>query len=154
VIETPRIAQCAPQELATVVVTKTHSAWRHVLGPALAELKAAVAVQRLTCGTAWYLHYLPRTADATAVEVCVPVRGPVAPVGRVRQAHWARMPVAQAMHQGPYDELPRAWATLRAWLRMEDRLAAADHWECYLVGPESRQTASQWRTDLVLPLQT
>jgi effector-binding domain-containing protein len=153
VIETPRIAQCAPQDLATVVVTQTRSALRHVLGPALAELKAAVAVQRLTCGTAWYLHYLPQTADSTSVEVCVPVRGPVATVGRVRAGHWAGMPVARVTHQGPYDELPRAWAALRAWLRLENRRTAADCWECYLVGPESRQAASQWRTDVVLPLE-
>lgn len=55
--------------------------------------------------------------------------------------------VARSWHVGPYETSPKSWDALRTASK-----AKGVGWEIYVTDPADQPDSSQWRTQLVLPL--
>jgi AraC family transcriptional regulator len=59
---------------------------------------------------------------------------------------------AVAIHRGPYEGLPAAFAAVEAWVRDEGRSASGPPMELYLTDPGEHPDPETWETQLVLPV--
>jgi effector-binding domain-containing protein len=121
-------------------------------GPGLAEVKAAVAAQGLTSTGPWFTHHFRMDPKVFDFEICVPIRQPIAPAGRVQPGRLPAMRVARTVFRGDYERLPAAWGEFEAWIAANGHTSAPDLWEIYTVGPESSPNPDDWRTELNRPL--
>jgi effector-binding domain-containing protein len=151
-IETPRIVQTTAQLTAVIHLRVSRARIQEVMGPGLAEIKAAVAAQGIGTTGPWFRHHLKLEPETWDFEISVPVAVPVAAAGRVRPSHWPAMKVARTVYRGPYEGLTSAWAEFNAWVKANGYRPAPDLWECYLAGPESSPDPAAWRTELSRPL--
>jgi effector-binding domain-containing protein len=153
VIDLPRVGRTQPQLLAKIRFTLPRAQLRAVLGPAMGEVKAAVAAQGIAAAAPWFTHYLSIDPLHADFEVCVPVTRAVAETGRVRADEWPATNVARTTYHGAYEGLASGWADLKLWVKANGYAAGEGFWECYAVGPESRTSSRGWRTELLLPLR-
>ncbi len=151
-IENPSITQTERQHIAVIPVTCPRSEIRSVMGPGLAELRAAVAAQHVSpCGP-WFTHHLRMDPDVFEFEIGVPVPMALAPLGRMQPGEWPEQRVARATYHGPYERLGAAWGEFEAWIAAQGHACAPDFWECYVIGPEPGSDPSTWRTEFYRPL--
>jgi effector-binding domain-containing protein len=151
-IDAPSIVQTTARPSAVIHLNVPRARIQEVMGPGLAELKAAVAAQGIATTGPWFTHHLKITPDAFDFEIGVPVASPVAAAGRVRPSEWPAMKVARTVYRGPYEGLAAAWPELDAWVEANGHKPGPDLWECYLAGPESGSDPAAWRTELSRPI--
>ena len=151
-IDVPSIVQTTSRPSAVIHLSVPRARIQEVMGPGLAELKAAVAAQGIATTGPWFTHHLKITPEAFDFEIGVPVASSVADAGRVRPSTWPAMKVARTVYRGPYQGLAAAWGELDAWVKANGHEAGPDLWECYLVGPESGSDPAAWRTELDRPI--
>ncbi len=151
-LETPQIISSAAQLAAVIRLTVPRAEIRSVMGPALAEVMAAVTAQRVGPAGPWFTHHLRMDPAVFDFEVCVPVTAPIAPAGRVRPGELAAATVARAIYRGGYEGLEAAWGEFAAWIAAQRQRTRADLWEVYQAGPESGPDPKAWRTELNWPL--
>lgn len=152
-IDLPRVDRTQPQLLAKIRFSLPRSELRAVLGPAISEVKAAVAAQGVSAPAPWFTHYFRIDGLHADFEVCVPVTRAVVETGRVRADEWPATRVARTTYHGAYDGLAGGWSDLKLWVKANGYAAGEGFWECYVVGPESRMSPRRWRTELLLPLR-
>ena len=151
-IDPPQIVRTTAQLTARIPLTVPRAEIRHVMGPGLAELMAAVAAQGLTPAGPWFTHHLRMDPNVFDFEICVPVPSLITPSGRVQPGEWPAMTVARTVYHGPYEGLPAAWGEFDAWIASHGHKPAPDLWERYVAGPESSPDPAAWRTELNRPL--
>ena len=151
-IDTPEIAQSTARQVAMIRLTVPTSQIRTVMGPGIREVYETLAAQRLSPAGPWLTHHVRRPTEVFDFAICVPVTTPVAPAGRVQPGVLPAATVARTVYQGPYEGLAAAWGELMGWIEAGGHTPREDLWEIYLVGPESGQDASTWRTELNRPL--
>lgn len=153
-IEPLRIFQTTPQVTAFIPLTIPRKDMRKVMGPGLAELRAAVAGQNIAVTGPWFTHHLRNPDENFDFEICLPVAAPVAPVGRVQPGLWPAMTIAQTTYHGGYEGLGSAWGDFMAAINASGHQTAEGFWECYVVGPDADADPAEWRTILSKPLAT
>ena len=79
-LDTPRIAHCTAQQTAVIHLTIPRAEIRHVMGPGIQELMAAVAAQGIGPTGPWFSHHLKMHPDTFDFEIGVPV-SPIRPPG-------------------------------------------------------------------------
>ena len=151
-LDKPQIVQTAAQITAIIRLTIPREEIQDVMGPAIAELMAALAAQGIALTGPIYAHHLRMDSATFDLEIGVPVQAPVTAVGRVKAGRLPAATVARTVYHGPYEGLGPAWEEFGAWIAAEGRLPAADLWECYVAGPESGPDPATWRTELNRPL--
>lgn len=151
-IDTPEITQTSAQQIAVIHLTVPSAEIRHVMGPGINELMAAVAAQGIAITGPWFTHHLRNPSDTFDFEIGVPVAAPVAAAGRMKPGQWPAMKVARTVFHGNYEGLPAAWGEFMAWIAANGHKSAPDLWECYTTGPESSPDPANWRTQLNRPL--
>ena len=151
-IETPRIVMSLAQPIAFVHLTVPRSEIRHVMGPGLQEVMAAVAAAGQKPVGPWFTHHLKMEPAVFDFRICVPVATAIQPSGRVQSGELAPRKVARTVYQGPYEGLPDGWGEFEKWIAANGHTSAADLWEVYAAGPESGSDSSKWRTELNRPL--
>ncbi len=151
-IEKPEITQIASQLMAYIPISIPRSEIQKVMGPGIQELMAAVAEQRVGPTGPWFTHHLKITPETFELEICVPVKSPVAPVGRVKAGELPAGLVARTIFQGGYENLGAAWGEFMTWIAAQGHTGAPDLVERYLKGPESGADAADYRTELIRPL--
>lgn len=151
-IDTPQVTQTAAQQIAVIHLTVPSAEIRHVMGPGINELMAAVAAQGIAITGPWFTHHLRNPSDTFDFEIGVPVAAPVAAAGRMKPGQWPAMKVARTVFHGNYEGLPAAWGEFMAWIAANGHKSAPDLWECYTKGPESSPDPANWRTQLNRPL--
>lgn len=151
-IETPQITQTAAQHTAIIHLTVPRSEIQKVMGPGLAEVKAAVAAQGIALAGPWFTHHLRLDPGTFDFEICVPVTAPIAAAGRVQPGQWPAMKVARTVLHGTYAGLGGAWGEFDAWIAAQGLTPGPDLYECYVAGPESNPDPATWRTELTRPL--
>lgn len=62
-------------------------------------------------------------------------------------------PAATAIHAGPYDKLPDAYAAIEQWMGTNGLKAAGAPWECYLTDPGDYPDPKDWKTEVFWPLK-
>lgn len=152
VIDTPQIVQSPAQLTAYIPLTIPREEIRNVMGPGISELMAAVAAQGIVFAGPLLTHHLRMDPNTFEFEICVPVKSPVAAVGRVKPGRLSAATVARTVYRGGYEGLGAAWGELGAWIAAQGRKTGPNLWECYVAGPESSPDSSTWRTELNRPL--
>jgi len=153
-LDKPRIEQTDVQLTAVIRLTIPRAEIQSVMGPALAEVMAAIGAQGIAPAGPVFSHHLRMDPDTFDFEVGVPVMAPVSTTGRVKASQLPAATVAQTVYHGPYEGLGSAWAEFVEWIVAEGHKPAPDLWECYVTGPESNPDPATWRTELNRPLLT
>jgi len=145
VIEPLRVTTTTPQLTAFIPIRIPREEIRKVMGPGLAELKAAVAAQNVAVVGPWFTHHVRNPGEVFDFEICLPVAALVAPANRVQPGEWPAMKIAQTTYHGGYEGLGTAWGELMTWIEAEGHVAASSLWEVYL-------EETPCRTELTRPL--
>ncbi|HEY0061396.1 MAG TPA: GyrI-like domain-containing protein [Telluria sp.] len=151
-LESPHLTRTEAQQTAVIHLTIPRAEIRHVMGPGIQELMAAVAAQGIGPTGPWFSHHLAMHPDTFDFEIGVPVSGPVTPVGRVTAGSLPGGRVARTVLHGNYDGLGDGWGEFLGWIAGQGHETAPDLWEVYVKGPESDPDPAAWRTELNKPL--
>ncbi|MDE2415878.1 MAG: GyrI-like domain-containing protein [Comamonadaceae bacterium] len=152
-IEVPQIIDMASARATAVVrVCCPREELPCTMGRGVRELLDRIKVQGARAIGPLFTHHLRGPTDSFDCEVGVTVDPAVHAAGRVHPGHWPAMRAARTLYRGRYEDLPQAWAALRAWIALQGLAGTAEQWECYITGPEIGSDASAWRTELYLPL--
>jgi effector-binding domain-containing protein len=151
-IEPPHIVQTVGRPTAIIHITVPQEEIQEVMGPALQELRGAIADQGITPAGPWFTHHLRRPSGSFDFEVSVPVERPVRPTGRIQPSVWPEMKVARTIYHGAYEGLGDAWSEFIDWMEANGLESTQDLWEVYAVGPESSEDPADWQTELNQPL--
>jgi effector-binding domain-containing protein len=151
-LDQPQIVQTDVQPAAVIRLTIPRAEIKTVMGPAIAEVMAAVVAQGLAPAGPVFSHHLRMDPDTFDFEVGVPVKAPVSATGRVNASQLPAATVARTVYHGPYEGLGSAWCEFGEWIATEGYKPAANLWECYAAGPESNADPATWRTVLNRPL--
>jgi effector-binding domain-containing protein len=152
VIDAPNIIQTATRLTAVIRLTVPREDIQKVMGPGLAELRAAVAAQGIAAGGPWFTHHLTMDPNTFDFEIGVPVTAKIAPSGRVQAGQLPARTVAQTVYHGPYQGLGAARGEFNAWIATNGHTPDPDLWECYVKGPETSADPADWCTELNRPL--
>jgi effector-binding domain-containing protein len=91
------------------------------------------------------------TRKGVHATAAVPVEISPDPAGRVTPGRLAGGVAVVAVHEGPYDDIAKAYDALQSWI-LEHGFEKADaHFESYLVGPAEQEDPALWRTEVVVP---
>ena len=150
--ETPQVLNIPAQTVATIHIETSRSEMQNVMGPGIREVMAAVKAEGIGPTGPWFAHHLEMMSDSFNFNICVPVSAPVMAVGRVRPWQRPALRVVRTLFYGSYEGLGRAWQEFNEWTDANGYKAAADLYECYLVGPESNPDSANWRTELSRPV--
>jgi effector-binding domain-containing protein len=151
-LATPQIIETNVQEAAVIRLTVPRSEMMKVFGPAVGELMAALAAQRVEPIGAVFVHHLKMSPDTFDFELGVAVSVPVKATGRVKPGRLPAVKVARTVYSGPYEGLTSAWAEFNRWMKANGHKQAENLWEVYSVGPQSSPDPANWRTELNWPL--
>ncbi|HEY0558534.1 MAG TPA: GyrI-like domain-containing protein [Thermoanaerobaculia bacterium] len=151
-LDKPEIVQTDTLQAAVIHLTIPRSEIQKAMGPAIGELKAAVAAQGITPAGPIFAHHLKMDTQSFDFELGLPVATPVSATGHVKAGSLKAATVVRAIYHGPYEKLYAAWSEVEAWMKAEGLKGAPDLWESYVSGPESSPDPSTWRTELNRPL--
>lgn len=151
-LDPPVIVQTRAQAVAVIHLTVPRAQIAKVMGPARAEVNAALAAQNIAPVGAWFSHHLRMDPAVFDFEIGVPVDAPLRACGRVFMGELPAARVARTVYRGPYEGLGAAWGEFMAWIARNGHRHAPDLWECYASGSESGADTAQWRTELNRPL--
>jgi effector-binding domain-containing protein len=148
VIEPLRILQTTSQLTASIPLRVLREEIRHVMGPGLAELKTAVAAQKVAVTGPWFTHHFRNPGEVFDFEICLPVATPVAPADRVKPGQWSAMKIVQTTYHGGYEGLGSAWGEFIGVIKAGGHKTAEGLYESYAIGPETSPDPATWRTVL------
>lgn len=157
-IEDPTIVDAEEQRAAVIHITISRLDMPKVMPPALQELLAAIEKQGMMPQGPMFTHHLKLSSETFDFEVGFPIAGEFKQDGRVKPGTLPSTKVARTVYTGPYEGLYGAWDTFGKKLEAEGLLDKCGFkggdtlWESYLLGPESGDDASKYRTELNLPL--
>jgi effector-binding domain-containing protein len=151
-LSTPEIVRTDARMAAVIRLTIPRNEMPKQFGPAIGEVMAAIAAQKIAATGSVFAHHLTMTADRFDFEVGVPVAARIEAAGRVQPSELRAASVARAIYSGGYEGLPAAWGQFTAWLNANGHVHAPDLWEVYTVGPQSTPDPAGWRTELNRPL--
>lgn len=151
-LDKPQILLTEARQTAVIRFTIPRAEIRNVMGPAIAEVLAAVAAQGMAPAGPVFSHHLRMDPETFDFEVGVPVHAPVSAANRVKASQLPAATVARTVYHGPYEGLGAAWGEFNAWITAEGHRPAPDLWECYVAGPESNPDPATFRTELNRPL--
>jgi len=151
-IDAPHITTIPARNTAMIHLTIPRAEIQSVMGPGLSEVKAVIAAQGIDITGPWFTHHLRMDPKVFDFEICMPVKSPIRPAGRVVPGTVPAARVARTIYHGPYEGLGEAWGQFGEWVKAQGHTPAPDLWEIYTVGPESGASAAQWQTELIRPV--
>ncbi len=98
-IDKPHIVQTEAELTAAIRLTIPRAEIQSVMGPAIAEVMAAIAAQGIAPAGPVFSHHLRMDPDTFDFEVGVPVMAPVSATGRVKASQLPAVTVARAAPQ-------------------------------------------------------
>jgi len=152
-LTTPEIVATAEQPTAVIALCVPRAGIERHMGPAIAEVLAALAAQGVAPAGPVFTRHARRPSDTFDFEVGVPVAAAVTPAGRVVMSRLPACRVARCEYRGGYEGLGAAWGALIGWISAQGLAQQESLWECYLAGPESGADPAAWRTQLNRPLR-
>src|SRR5512140_3240321 len=108
-IDPPHIVQTERVTAAVIHVTAPRAEIQHFMGPAIAEVMAAVTAQLIGPVGPVFAHHLRMDAHTFDFELGVPVSAPVHSVGRVHAGALPATRAARTEYHGGYEGLGAAW---------------------------------------------
>ena len=156
-IETPEITNSRQVTAAVIHIKCPREKIQLEVGPAIKEILAALASEGQSPQGPMFMHHLTMSKSHFDVEVGFPINAPLRASGRVKTSALPAARVARTIYHGPYEGLFSAWDEFRKRLERDSLVEKSvlspikTLWERYLVGPETTNDPSQWRTELNLP---
>jgi len=147
-IETPELVNVSSRQIAYIHLTVPRDEIQNVMGPGIVELVGAITAQKLAITGPWFTHHLRRPTDSFDFKICFPISAAIIPSGRIESGVINAMSTVQTMYQGPYEGLGEAWGEFLAWIENANHQTGDDLYECYLLGPQTTEDSSLWRTQL------
>jgi effector-binding domain-containing protein len=151
-LDTPQFIQTDEQLTAVILLTVPRAEISHVMGPAIAEVMAAIAAQGADLVGPCFTYHMKRPSDQFDFEVGFPVNKPLMPAGRVKTGKIPAAKIVRTTYRGGYEGLSAAWGEFCNWIETKGLNPQDSLWECYLSGPESNPDPATWRTELNRPL--
>lgn len=136
------------QHLAAVRFRATIPELPHHLGPALGAVMSYLTRAGTRPSGPAVAYYQPREEGQFDVCAGFLVDAPIAGDGRVVPVELPACDAATTIHHGPYDDLPRTYEAILAWMARHGHAPSEAMWEAYLTGPEvpseQLRTAVYW----------
>lgn len=151
-IDAPQITESHEQLAAVIHLQIARDDIQDAMAHAMRELISTIAAQGIAMAGPVFSHHFQILPTGWDLEVGVPVKTPVAAIGRVRPGKLPATRIARTNYHGPYEGLGAAWGQFRMQLSSQGHVAAKDLWEVYVVGPESNLGPEGWCTELNQPL--
>ncbi|WP_220657638.1 MerR family transcriptional regulator [Tsukamurella sp. TY48] len=145
------------REFGSVDVLEIHATVEHAglpqfLDAAYSELESCAAAAGLTVTGPSMAEYPSQVAEIEEVSALLPVSGPGAVTGRVRNRRLGRALCAVAVHHGSYEKFDETYGQLGAWVARNATDAGAAIIERYLVDPCAAATPADLRTEIWWPV--
>jgi effector-binding domain-containing protein len=86
------------------------------------------------------------------IEIGVPVRQPVPKTVELSGIELGGVKAAYTRHVGPYEELAKAHAAIRSWIKENGKASAGSPWETYVTDPREEDDPRRWVTDIYWPI--
>ena len=99
-------------------------------------------------------RYVTTGPGLWTVDLAMPLSTPASSVGEMQSGVLPAGPVAFAVHQGPYDQLPLTNAAVEAWIEQNGHEVGGAPWEWYVTSPGEVPDPADWRTEVVWPLKS
>jgi effector-binding domain-containing protein len=147
-IDKPQIVKAQAQRAATIRFTIPRAEIRNVMGPGMAELKAAIDAQGLAAAGPMFSHHFRMDPAVFDFEIGLPVTAAFSAVGRVKPGELPPATVARTVYHGPYEGLGAGWGEFDSWVKAEGHTPGPDLWESYVSGPEANPDPATFRTEL------
>jgi uncharacterized protein YndB with AHSA1/START domain/effector-binding domain-containing protein len=151
-IDPPQIVETPAIPVAKIHLTIPRAEIRSVMGPGIAEVRAALAAQGIQAAGPWLTHHLRMTPGEFDFEICVPVSRTVTPVGRVTPGEIPAARVARTIYHGKYESLSAGWERLMAWIEAQGGKPGPSLWEVYELDSSTTSDPRELRTELNRPL--
>ena len=151
-ISAPQIVHTEALITASIHLTVARAEIAKVMGPAIAEVLAALKAQGLAPAGPCFSHHFRRPSESFDFAVGFPAPRAVQPTGRVSAGQLPAARVVRSVYQGAYEGLGAAWGQLFAWIAEAELVPGAGLWECYLTDPGASPDPASWRTELNCPL--
>jgi DNA-binding transcriptional MerR regulator len=121
---------------------------------ALGELHATIGAQALSASGAPGGIYAQDlfASERGQATLFIPCGGPVRPVGRVEAVTVPPAELAVIVHQGPHDDIDRAYGALATHVAQHALAVDGPIREYYLSGRHDTPDASAWRTEIGWPI--
>lgn len=136
------------QHLAAVRFRATIPELPHYMGDALGAVMSALMRSGTQPSGPAVAYYQPRSEGQFDVAAGFLVSAPIVGDGRVVPVELPACDAATTVHDGPYDDLPRTYEAVLAWMARQGHAPAEAMWEEYLTGPEvppeRMRTAVYW----------
>lgn len=141
-----------------VLVKRCHSSlevMKTQLGPIFSELFAVLGRQGVRLAGAPFACYLSTefNPEDLEYEVGLPTEQPVQARADLMSYQLPSSLVAYTLHVGSYETIGMAYQAITAWIQEHGHVLAGSPREHYLVGKDQTADPSQYRTELVWPLQ-
>ena len=133
-LDEPQIAEIDRQLTAFIRLTVARSEIRKVMGPAMAEVRAALAAHNVVPVGPMFTHHFKMDPNVFDFEVGLPVSAPVFGVGRVQNGELPGTKVARTTYRGSYEGLGEAWSEFTDWMIRNGQRPGENLWESYVAG--------------------
>ena len=131
----------------TKLATCSHAELGPTMGRLYGEIGAAHPEAELAAPpVCFYLSW--READCD-IECGLPVEA-----GTPEAKHFPACRAVRAVHQGPYANLHEAWIRLWGNLGASGLAPEGSPWDSYVTDPEQESDASQWITEIFIPIRS
>src|SRR5258705_6257737 len=115
-IDKPHIVKTEAELTAAIGLPIPRAEIQSVMGPAIAEVMAAIAAQGIAPAGPVFSHHLRMDPDTFDFEVGVPVMAPVSATGRVKASQLPAVTVARAVYHRSYVRLGSAPGEVIRWM--------------------------------------
>ncbi|WP_147276851.1 MerR family transcriptional regulator [Tsukamurella tyrosinosolvens] len=140
-------------DVLEIAGTVEHARLPAFLDAAYSELEACVAASGLTVTGPSLAEYPSQVAEVEQVAALIPVSGPGAVTGRVRNRRLGRALCAVAVHHGSYERFDETYGQLGAWVARNATDARGSIIERYLVDPCAAANPADLRTEIWWPVE-
>ena len=141
-----------PQATASIHVSIPAAEIGQTMGQIFGEVLNYMAELRIQPAGPPFSRYCEFGPDYVTMEAGFPVTQPVDQVGRIIAGELPGGEVATTWHFGSYDTLGRAYTALQSWIKDQGRESGGSPWESYWTDPETVPNPSEWRTEVIWPL--
>lgn len=153
-LTTPEVVQLPTRTTAVIRTTVKREQMAEVFPAAIQEVLSLIGAQGAQPAGPLFARYLRMGSEDVEVEIGFPLEQPIEPQGRLTISSLPGGSALRAVHRGPYEALHSSWDQFGRWVAENGHEPDGALWESYVTGPETSEDASEWRTELILPLQS
>ena len=84
----------------------------------------------------------------------IPVSQPLTGAGQVEAGELPGGAAVTTVHRGRYETLGASWAALQRWVQDNGKVPGEPPWEIYWTDPGEVKDPAEWRTEIVIPVQS